>query len=168
MTHKFASATTGPASVMLAVFAAFSMLATQATAEKRPPVKIAKAAVDILTNPAKTFPQMSEIVSGNAPFTVTAGHIALLRKLRFSWETAETGAPMVDPQAPYGAPDLLAAIGHVTGAKSDTDRARQHIEAHFALSKMLRHGSLKLGDYPLLNVKYQDIHDTGSSRSPRT
>ena len=122
-------------------------------------MKISENAIDILTAPAEAFPEMSDIVSGNAAFAVTDKHIALLRKSRFGWETAETGAPMVDPQAPYGSPDTLAAIGNITGAKTQTDRARQHIETYFTLSKMLRHGSLSPGDYPLLNVKSKDVHD---------
>ncbi len=121
-------------------------------------MKISKATINRLADPTKTFPDMSDIVSGQTAFTVTAEHIALLRKLRFSWETAETGAPMVDQQAPYGTPDPLAAIADVTGAKTEADTARQHIEMHLALSKMLRHGSLKPGDYPLLNIKSQDVN----------
>jgi hypothetical protein len=143
---------------MLAVIAVIVMFATHATAEKHAPVKFSQAATDILINPAKTFPEMSEIVSGNASFAVTGEHIALLRKLRFGWETAETGAPMVDPDLPYATPDLIAAIGDIAGAKTEADRARQHIEVYFALSKMLTQGSLKPGDYPLLNVRSEDIH----------
>jgi hypothetical protein len=121
-------------------------------------MKFSEAATDILVNPADTFPDMSDILSGNTPFTVTETHIALLRKLRFGWETAETGAPMVDPDLPYATPDLIAAIGDTTGATIEADRARQHIEVSFALSKMLTQGSLKPGDYPLLNVRGEDIH----------
>ena len=120
-------------------------------------MKFSEAATDILINPTEVFPDMSEIVSGNAPFTVTGKHIAMLRKLRFSWETAETGAPMVDPELPYATPDIIAAIGDRTGAKTEADRARQHVEVYFALCKMLTHGSLKPGDYPLLNVRGEDI-----------
>ena len=65
---------------------------------------------------------------------------------------------MVDPELPYATPDLIAAIGDVTGAKTEADRARQHIEVYFALSKMLAQGSLKPGDYPLLNVRGEHIH----------
>jgi hypothetical protein len=159
MSHKCANITSGQSSLMLAVVAAVSMFASSASADKRPPVKVSKAAISILTKPAEAFPDLSDIASGNAAFAVTAEHIALLRKLRLGWETAETGAPMVDPQLPYGTPDALATIGEITGAKSDTDRARQHIETYFALSNMLRHGTLDPGDYPLLNLKRQDIHD---------
>jgi hypothetical protein len=159
MNRYFANATAGLSSLMLVVVAAVSVLASSASADKRLPVKISKATISLLTNPAKAFPDISDIVSGNGSFAVTAEHIALLRKLRFSWETAETGAPMVDPQFPYGTPNALAAIGEITGAKTETDRARQHIETYFALSKMLSHGTLEPGDYPLLNLKRQDIHD---------
>jgi sulfur relay (sulfurtransferase) DsrC/TusE family protein len=157
MIREIATSMIGPTALILLVYAGISAPSTQAAANERSPVTISKAAAGILANPTETLPDMSEIVSGQTTFAVTADHIALLRKLRFSWETAETGAPMVDPNAPYGTPDALAAIGDISGAKTESDRARQHIEMHFALTRMLRHGSLNPGDYPALNVKHQDI-----------
>jgi hypothetical protein len=143
---------------MLAVVAVIVALATEAVANKGPRMKFSEAATEILVNPADALPEMSDIVFGNTPFTVTEKHIALLRKMRFAWETAETGAPMVDPDLPYATPDLIAAIGDRKGATIEADRAREHVEVYLALSKMLAHGSLKPGDYPLLNVRSEDIH----------
>ncbi len=162
MPRKFAQKIARLTALMMYVFASFAHSGTHAVANAGAAMKTAKKAAGILTNPAATFPDMSDIVSGEAAFAVTAEHIALLRKLRFSWETAETGAPMVDPQLPYGTPDALAAIGGITGAKTETGRARQHIEIYFAMSKMLRHGSLAPGDYPLRNVKSNDIDNVMS------
>ena len=88
MIRKVANGMIGRSALMLRVLAGLAALSTQAAAEKRPPVKISKPTADALADPAKTFPRMSDIVSGNAPFSVTADHIALLRKIRFSRDGA--------------------------------------------------------------------------------
>lgn len=120
-------------------------------------MKLSEAAAGLLVNPADAIANFSDVISGNAPFAVNAEHIALLRRLRFSWDTAEIGAPMVDADAPYGAADTLATLAAVSGAKTDEDRVRRHIETLAALRAMLRHGVLAPGDYPLQNLSPQEI-----------
>jgi hypothetical protein len=126
MNRQFSKPAAGFSTQVLAAVAAIVMLATHATAEKVPPVKFSQAATDILVNPADVFPDMSDVVSGNASFAVTGEHIVLLRKLRFGLETAQTGAPMVDPDPSYATPDLIAAIGDITGATIEVNGARQN------------------------------------------
>lgn len=61
--------------------------------------------------------------------TITAQHIAALRKLRFAWNTRiESGGPLVDPLAPYGSADMSRDLGSIIGTRDRLAIARFHRE----------------------------------------
>jgi hypothetical protein len=94
---------------------------------------------------------------GSGPFEITSQHLALLRQMRFSWDGAERGAPMLDPERPYGRTDLLAQLSEAF-ADDDTDAlARRHVEMLFVLARALKHGALQPGRYALRNLGAEDV-----------
>lgn len=94
---------------------------------------------------------------GYGPFEITPQHIALLRQARLSWEGAERGAPMLDPQRPYGRADLLTQLADVFATDDEKALARRHVEMFFALARALRHGVLRPGRYRLRNIGADDV-----------
>lgn len=96
---------------------------------------------------------------GNGPFTITTAHLALLARMRFAWDGAERGAPMLDPERPYGRRDLLAQIGETFG-EADTDVcALRHVEMRLVLARALKHAVLKPGRYALRNMAPADVRE---------
>lgn len=90
---------------------------------------------------------------GDGSLAITDAHLALLRQARLGWDGAERGAPMLDPQRPYGRADLLTQLAEVFGADSQTgELARHHVEMFFVLARVLKHGTLAPGRYPLTNI----------------
>jgi hypothetical protein len=96
---------------------------------------------------------------GDGSFDVTQRHIDLLRQMRFLWNTAERGAPMLDPQRPYGREDLFAQLQAAFGVEDDDDVARAHVEMLFVLTRALRHASLPPGRYALHNIDATDVRE---------
>jgi hypothetical protein len=92
-------------------------------------------------------------------FDVTPRHIDLMRHMRFAWEGAERGAPMLDPQQPYGRRDLIAQLRETFGSHDDQDAAKRHVEMFFVLARCLRHGHLLPGRYAFRNIDAGDVCD---------
>jgi hypothetical protein len=95
-------------------------------------------------------------------FTLTAEHIALLRRANISWEDCEFGAPAIDCKRPYGNSDVLDDIGEILGIEKgaedrwgepdftqvQADVMRQlHRETKTALQIVLAAGSFEPGVY---------------------
>jgi hypothetical protein len=97
---------------------------------------------------------------GDGSFEITQPHIDLLRQARFVWDGAERGAPMLDPERPYGRRDLLAQLAEVFGTDDADDLARRHVEMCFVIARALRHGALPPGRYSLANVGAADVRAT--------
>lgn len=113
-------------------------------------------ATELWTDPAPAF-QTGDTYFGFGPFEVTPQHIALLREIRFTWEGAERGAPMLDPERPYGRTDLLSQLGEIFGDDDPTLLARRHVEMLYALGRLLSHGALKPGCYALRNLTADEL-----------
>jgi hypothetical protein len=96
---------------------------------------------------------------GDGSFEITSAHLSLLRQMRFSWEGAERGAPMLDPERPYGREDLLAQLGEAFGADDAVELARRHVEMVFVLARVLKHGALSPGRYQLSNIGASDVRE---------
>lgn len=74
--------------------------------------------------------------------TVTADHLALLRRTYVSWNDAEFGAPTLDPKRPYGNSDVLddlREIGESWGLDMSTeDNQRRMVQLHADLLPVMR------------------------------
>lgn len=90
---------------------------------------------------------------GDGSLEITSAHLGLLRTARLAWDGAERGAPMLDPDRPYGRADLLAQLGEVFGTDDAHELGRRHIEMYCVLARALRHGTLAPGRYPLRNLQ---------------
>lgn len=114
---------------------------------------------ELWTDPAAAFTEGEADGAwfGYGPFEVTPRHIALLRQIRLSWDGAERGAPMLDPERPYGRPDLLAHLAEVFGTDDANTLARRHVEMFFVLARALKHGVLRPGRYALGNIGADDV-----------
>jgi hypothetical protein len=93
----------------------------------------------------------------NRPFALTAVHLALLRKMQFSWDSGEGGAPRLNPKFPYGRPDLMKQLGETFGQQAPAILAMRHVEMTVALRVLLRHGKAASGRYPIANVTAAEI-----------
>ncbi|WP_395307621.1 hypothetical protein V4U86_19690 [Mycobacterium sp. AMU20-3851] len=89
---------------------------------------------------------------GDGTVQITERHLMLLRQARLGWEGAERGAPMIDPQRPYGRRDLLEQLGEVFGPGDARILARRHVEMYFVMARALQHGRLAPGRYPMGNI----------------
>ncbi|AHB50387.1 hypothetical protein W911_15655 [Hyphomicrobium nitrativorans NL23] len=94
---------------------------------------------------------------GYAPFEITPAHLVLLRQMRFSWDGAERGAPMLDPARPYGRRDLMAQLAEVFPGEDAPTLAQRHVEMFFVLARVLVHGRLSSGRYILRNIEPDDL-----------
>lgn len=94
---------------------------------------------------------------GDGSFEITPRHVDLMRQMRFTWDGAERGAPMLDARRPYGRSDLLTQLGETFASGDDAERARRHVEMFFVLGRALKHGALEPGRYPLRNVSADDV-----------
>lgn len=79
--------------------------------------------------------------------TLTERHVDLIRRVRFSWNTAEVGSPRADEEQPYGSPDLLRSLADALGEASVPELAKQHADMTGALNKFFRWAELKPGTY---------------------
>lgn len=96
---------------------------------------------------------------GDGSFEITPCHLGVLRQMRFAWDGAERGAPMLDPKRPYGRKDLLAQLGEAFGSDDAEELARRHVEMVFVLARVLKHGSLAPGCYSLTNIAVSDVRE---------
>jgi hypothetical protein len=96
---------------------------------------------------------------GDGSFEITSAHLSLLRQMRFSWDGAERGAPMLDPERPYGRTDLLAQLGETFESDDGFEIAQRHVEMVFVLARVLKHGSLAPGRYALRNIGASDVRE---------
>ncbi|MHC9291906.1 hypothetical protein ACRCUN_05530 [Mycobacterium sp. LTG2003] len=94
---------------------------------------------------------------GDGSFEITSKHISVLRQMRFGWDGAERGAPMLDPKRPYGRTDLLAQLSEVFGSDDAHELACRHVEMFYVLARVLKHGELAPGRYALGNVNPSDV-----------
>ena len=97
---------------------------------------------------------------GDGTLEITEEHLTLLRQARLSWDSAERGAPMLDPRRPYGREDLLGQLSEVFGGGDIRSLARRHVEMYFVMTRALRHGALAPGRYPLGNVAAAQVRTT--------
>jgi hypothetical protein len=96
---------------------------------------------------------------GDGALQITASHLGLLRQARFAWDGAERGAPMLDPERPYGRGDLLVQLGEAFGAHDADTLARRHVEMFFVIARALKHGALAPGRYALGNTDAKDVRE---------
>ena len=96
---------------------------------------------------------------GGGSFEITPPHLSLLRQAHFSWDGAERGGPMLDPQRPYGRTDLLAQLAEVFGSDDAEELARRHVEMYFVIARALKHGALTPGWYVLGNIGAADVRE---------
>lgn len=139
--------------------AARHMIGMEIDAGDRPalPARIAEAWADPATALADAVPEGGWFGSG--PFEITSQHLILLRTMRFSWDGAERGAPILDPERPYGRSDLVAQLAEVFATEDADTLARRHVEMLFVLARVLRHGVLQPGTYRLRNTSLDDLRD---------
>lgn len=114
--------------------------------------KIPDIVAQVWLNPNAADAARRKVESGDAfyydrPFVLTAEHIALLRRAHFLWDITESGAPMLNPRAPYGRSDLLAQLRETFAEADDAALAMRHVEMVAALRTLLRHGTLAPGRY---------------------
>jgi hypothetical protein len=96
---------------------------------------------------------------GQGRFEITPLHLVLLRQMRFAWDGAERGAPMLDPEQPYGRTDLLAQLSEIFATDDADSLARRHVEMFFVLARALKHGGLERGRYTLHNIGADDVRE---------
>jgi sulfur relay (sulfurtransferase) DsrC/TusE family protein len=81
--------------------------------------------------------------------TLTERHINLIRRVRFSWNVTEVGAPRVDEEQPYGSPDPLRDLAQSLGEASVTELAKRHADMTDVLNKFFRRAELEPGTYQI-------------------
>jgi hypothetical protein len=96
---------------------------------------------------------------GDGSFEITPLHLSLLRRARFSWDGAERGAPMLDPERPFGRTDLLAQLAEVFGSDDAEELARRQVDMYFVIARALKHGALAPGRYALGNIGAADVRE---------
>ncbi len=94
---------------------------------------------------------------GSGLFEISPAHLALLRRMRFWWDGAERGAPMLDPARPYGQADLMTQLADSFPGEDAASLARRHVEMMYVLARVLAHGTLQPGAYALRNITADDV-----------
>lgn len=99
-------------------------------------------------------------------FTLTADHIRLLRRANVTWDSAEFGAPAIDPKRPFGNSSVVRDIHEILGwpLPEDEEERERHLdrEGHgravmlyrqleTALQVVLATGSFEPGVYEVDN-----------------
>ena len=94
-------------------------------------------------------------------FVLKKEHILLLKQAVVRWEDCEYGAPSIDCKRPYGTSSVEESIAEIIGDESDacphcgesldtesSENYKQlHKETETALSILLQHGNVPLGEY---------------------
>jgi len=95
--------------------------------------------------------------SDGVEFEVLPGHIALLRKMRFSWDGCEVGAPQLSPSEPYGETNLMNQLEQIFGGDDREVLARNHFEMPAVLAHAVERGRFAAGDYSISNCDTDHI-----------
>lgn len=82
-------------------------------------------------------------------FALDQSHVNLIRRVRFSWNDAEAGAPRVDCERPYGSPDALRDVAEVFGDALVSELARTHADMTAALNEYFHKVALEPGVYAI-------------------
>lgn len=91
-------------------------------------------------------------------FTLTEQHIKLLREMRVDWNAMANGAPMIDPNRPYGNSNVyrdmlwivygeIVTEATIFGDQLADSLDRLHRETQTALQIVLSTGAMEPGDY---------------------
>lgn len=120
-------------------------------------VNVPDAVYEMWSDPRDEFALDGGDWFGDGSLQITGAHLGLLRRARLTWDGAERGAPMLDPDRPYGRTDLLAQLAEVFGTGDAEELGRRHVEMYFVLARALRHATLAPGRYALTNVAPADV-----------
>ncbi|WP_430913280.1 hypothetical protein [Methylobacterium sp. sgz302541] len=100
-------------------------------------------------------------MADDATFDLTLERIALIRRMAVAWNPAGCGAPILNPQAPYGSLDRAEDISNVTGDDEGTDE--EHRALGEALAVFVANAALKPGRYayhnPLAKLPPEEMLD---------
>lgn len=110
-----------------------------------------------------------EVIRHIERFTVTDEHLRLLRRAHVSWDSAEFGAPGLDPKRPYGNSNVFGDIAEILGvpdrewmdvddelnADAEWRFLRVHAETAMALQVALATGEFRVGQH----VRGNDYND---------
>lgn len=83
----------------------------------------------------------------DAPARITERHLDLIRRIRFSWNMTEVGAPRVDCKNPYGSSDPLRDIAEALGEAPVPELAKRHADMTGVLSAFFSRAKLQPGSY---------------------
>lgn len=120
-------------------------------------VHVPDAVCQMWRDPAAELALEGGLWFGDGTLAITEAHLGLLRSTRLAWDGAERGAPMLDPDRPYGRTDLLTQLAEVFGTDDAEALGRHHVEMFCVVARALRHGSLAPGRYPLTNLRAADV-----------
>lgn len=112
------------------------------------PLDLPEEVAEILAEPGDFAPYDDDL----AGRTITAEQLSLIRKVRFSWEGAERGAPMLDPLMPFGRRDVLTQMGEAFATGDAMEQARHYVALNLTLAGFLKSAQLAPGTYRLSNV----------------
>lgn len=96
---------------------------------------------------------------GYRALEVTERHVGLIRRMRFLWDGTEVGAPMLDPERPYGERDLFGQIEEVFGDADEAGQLARHVEMMIAFNHFIHNARLAPGDYAASNVTIEEIRE---------
>lgn len=88
---------------------------------------------------------------------ITPAHLELIRRMRFVWDGTEVGAPMLDPERPYGERNLFGQIGRAFGEDSEAGQLARHVEMMIALNHFLANATLAPGAWALANISPKEL-----------
>jgi hypothetical protein len=95
------------------------------------------------------------------PLQPSTRHLQAIRQLRFAWDPLiESGAPMVDPFAPYGSADIRDDLGPIIGTRNSLAVARFHSEISRSLIWALKNGELPEGRYRIAHLDNASLENT--------
>lgn len=86
---------------------------------------------------------------------ITSQQLALIRRMRFAWNNAESGAPRLDTEQPYGSPDPLKDMADVFGEAPLEELARLYAGMTPVLNSFLQGAKLDPGAY---EVEGRTVH----------
>ena len=91
-------------------------------------------------------------------FKLTSQHIALIRKMRLSWNTVETGAPCQDVRRPFAGTQTLSLLDDVlTNGRDEESKVNFLILRRAALSAFCEQATLAPGRYSIHNIAHSDV-----------